>query len=162
MSKIRLKEVAKVADKRITPSKQFRHPEMEIRSNNVKFRVLSSPGKWRSNMGMRIGGASPTTETSQSTSVANWQQRQQSFQDMMSALQSGDLSAAQQSFKNLGGNSNVQGNSPLAQLGQALKNGDLAGAHEAAQTLQSNRAVATPSEPSSSTSGSGSVINVTG
>lgn len=114
-------------------------------------------------MGMRIGGASSTTETSQSTPVANWQQRQQSFQDMMSALQSGDLSAAQQSFKNLGGNSNVQGNSPLAQLGQALKNGDLAGAQDAAQTLQNNRSVATPSETLSSTSGSpGSLINVTG
>jgi hypothetical protein len=121
-------------------------------------------------MGMRVGGSSPT-ETTQSTSVANWQQRQQTFQDMMSALQSGNLSGAQQAFGALGGNSNIQGNSPLAQLGQALKEGDLSGAQQAAQTLQSNRTsrqqdgppsdASTLSQPSSSTPGSGSLIDLT-
>jgi outer membrane protein assembly factor BamD (BamD/ComL family) len=116
-------------------------------------------------MGMRVGGSS-TAATSQSSSVASWQQRQQSFQDMMSSLQSGDLSAAQQSFKTLAGNNNIQGNSPLAQLGQALQNGDLEGAQQAAQALQSSHSapstVITPAQPSSSTSGPGSLINVTG
>jgi hypothetical protein len=112
-------------------------------------------------MGMRVSSSSPAVAT-QSTSVGNWQQRQQSFQDTLSALNSGDLSAAQQSFSSLGGNTNIRGNSPLAQLGQALKNGDLAGAQQAAQTLQSARAVATPPQPSPSTSGSGSLIDVTG
>jgi hypothetical protein len=110
---------------------------------------------------MRVSGSSPAG-ASQNTSVGNWQQRQQSFQDTLSALQSGDLSAAQQSFKSLGGNSNIRGNSHLAQLGQALKNGDLAGAQQAAQLLQSSRAVATPPQPSSSTSGSSSLIDVAG
>jgi hypothetical protein len=43
---------------------------------------------------------------------------QQSFQDMMSALQSGDLGAALQSFKSLAGNSNIQGDSPLPKSGK--------------------------------------------
>jgi hypothetical protein len=114
-------------------------------------------------MGMRIGSAA-SSATSQATSVTNWQQRQQSFSEMMSSLQSGDLAAAQQSFNNLGGNGNIQGNSPLAKLGQALQNGDLAGAQQAAQTLQRSRvtdAAAPPSQPSSGTSGSGSLVNVT-
>lgn len=112
-------------------------------------------------MGMRIGSAA-SSATSQTTSVANWQQRQQNFGEMMSAVQSGDLAAAQQSFRSLGGNSNIQGNSPLAKLGQALQNGDLAGAQQAAQTLQRSRATtdAAPSSPPSGTSGSGSLIDV--
>ena len=114
-------------------------------------------------MGMRIGSAA-SSATSQATSVTNWQQRQQNFGEMMSSLQSGDLAAAQQSFKNLGGNSNIQGNSPLAKLGQALQNGDLAGAQQAAQTLQRSRVTndaAPPSQPSSATSGSRSLIDIT-
>jgi len=112
-------------------------------------------------MGMRVGGSSPAG-ASQSTPVANWQQRQQSFQDMMSAVQSGDLGAAQQAFKSLGGGRNIQGNSPLAQLGQALNNGDLAGAQQAVLALQSSRAAAAPRQPPSSASGSGSLIDITG
>lgn len=119
-------------------------------------------------MGMRISGPSPAG-ASQSTSVANWQQRQQSFQDMISALQSGNLSGAQQAFGALGGNSNIQGNGPLAQLGQALKSGDLTGAQQAAQALQSNRASrlqesapSDASQPSPNAPGSSSLIDVTG
>ena len=114
-------------------------------------------------MGMRIGSAA-SSATSQPTSVANLQQRQQSFKEMMSAVQSGDLAAAQQSFKSLGGSSNIQGNSPLAKLGQALQNGDLAGAQQAAQTLQKSRVANTaapPSQPSSGTARPGSLLDVT-
>src|SRR5271169_4088644 len=87
-------------------------------------------------MGMRISGSSGA---GQSASVTNWQQRQQSFQALTSALQAGDLGAAQQAFATLGGNSASQGNGPLAQLGQALKNGNLEGAQQAMKTLQSSR-----------------------
>jgi hypothetical protein len=119
-------------------------------------------------MGMRVSGSSGA---SQSAAVANWQQRQQSFQALTSALQSNDLAGAQQAFATLGGNSTSQGNGPLAQLGQALKNGDLAGAQQAAKALQSSRAKhhhhggqdasTAAAQPSSSTSGAGTLINVT-
>jgi hypothetical protein len=135
---------------------------------NISGWVPVSPRKRKSLMASRVGGSSPT-ET-QGTSVASWQQRQQSFQEMISALQSGNLSGAQTAFGALGGQSNVQGTSPLAQLGQALKNGDLAGAQQAAQTLLSKRGnllqdgVSTdgsaPSQPSG-TSGSASLIDLT-
>jgi hypothetical protein len=89
-------------------------------------------------MGMRIG-ASGSAAAGQGSSVSAWQQSQQSFKNLTSTLQSGNLSGAQQAFSNLAGTANVQGNSPLGQLGQALQNGDLAGAQKAAQAIQDRR-----------------------
>jgi hypothetical protein len=170
--KVRLKEVADPVDR---GSGQRASYSGILQCQDEIEATMLVQGAWFTRkeemiMGMRVGGSSGPTATNGSTSVANWQQRQQSFQEMMSALQSGNLSGAQQAFGALGGNSNIQGNSPLAQLGQALKNGDLTGAQQAAQTLLSNRASAqnerapnavTPSEPSAGTSGSGSLINLT-
>ena len=91
-------------------------------------------------MGMSIQGVS-ATGASQGVGAAAWQQRQQSFKNLTTALQSGDLASAQQAFSTLtGGAGTVNASSPLAQVGQALKNGDLAGAQNAMQQLQANRA----------------------
>ena len=121
-------------------------------------------------MGMRIGGSG----AGQVGSMATWQQRQQMFQQLTSALQAGNLSSAQQAFSSLTGGKPVQGNGPLAQVGQALQNGDLSGAQKALQALQSNhgkhhhhhggQSIAPPAaQPSSSsnTPGTGTLINVT-
>jgi hypothetical protein len=86
-------------------------------------------------MGMRIGGGQQAW-SSQSSSVSNWQQRQQNFKALGSALQSGDLAGAQQAFATIAANNPAVAsnpNSPLAQIGQALQSGNLAGAQQAAQ-----------------------------
>lgn len=88
-------------------------------------------------MGWKVnsGGAA-----SQATSAA-WQQRQQNFQALSKALQSGDLSGAQTAFASLtqaaasGANSNPS--SPLAQLGKALQSGDLGAAQTAFSQMRS-------------------------
>ena len=121
-------------------------------------------------MDTRIGG--PDLSGAPVNSTADWQQRQQAFQQLTSSLQSGDLNAAQQAFANLGSKAGTQGNGPLAQLGQALNNGDLAGAQQAMQALQSRAtrhhhhhggshagASATPSP--TNTPGTGAIINLT-
>jgi len=87
-------------------------------------------------MGMRIGGGQQAW-SSQSSSVSNWQQRQQNFKALGSALQSGDLTGAQQAFATITANNPAAANnpsSPLAQIGQALQSGNLAGAQQAAQS----------------------------
>jgi hypothetical protein len=123
-------------------------------------------------MGMRIGNNSGASAT-QSAAIGQWQQRQQSFKDLSSALKSGDLGAAQTAFAALGGKGSTQGSAPLAQIGQALQNGDLAGAQQAFQALQTARAghshhhgggssqapAPAPSAPISI--GVGSLVNVT-
>jgi len=117
-------------------------------------------------MGMRIGSRFSPTAT-QSSSIANWQQRQQTFKTLLSDIQSGDLNGAKQAFSALNGNNSTQGNSPLAKIGQALQNGDLAGAQQAVQALlASRRGGSSPSSSSSSigdsssgTPGVGSLIN---
>jgi hypothetical protein len=98
-------------------------------------------------MGMQVNSVS-STAANQNSAIANWQQRQQDFKTLMSALQSGDLSAAQSAYLQLTGGTGSTGStassttnntSPLAQIGQALQNGDLASAQKAAQALQSGR-----------------------
>ncbi len=127
-------------------------------------------------MGMRIGN-SAATGTAQGVGASNWQQRQQSVKDLMSALQAGDLGSAQKAFGSLPGASNIAssgGNSPLAQVGKALQSGDLAAAQQAAQAWQSARSghhhhTPAPSAPvaagatgsSSPTTGTGTVLNLT-
>lgn len=86
-------------------------------------------------MGMRVGSLGAMS-ASQSSSISNWQQRQQSIKDLTSSLSAGDLSAAQKAYSSISGNSSVNTNSPLAQVGQALQNGDLQGAQKAMQEIQ--------------------------
>ena len=90
-------------------------------------------------MGMRIGGAGNAWASQQSTAINNWQQRQQNFKSLKSALQTGDLTAAQQAFAAISaGNPNAtsNANSPLAQIGQALQAGNMSGAQSVAQNWQ--------------------------
>ncbi len=74
--------------------------------------------------------------------VNTYQQRRQSFEALAQALQSNDLSAAQQAYASLvqhtpGGT--IPPNSPLAQIGQALQSNDLSAAQNAFATLQAGR-----------------------
>jgi soluble cytochrome b562 len=85
----------------------------------------------RNTMGMRIQ-ATGTVGSSQSVGAAAWQQRQQSFKDLTTALQSGDLGGAKKAFSTLTGGTGT--------VGQALQNGDLAGAQTAMQQVQASRA----------------------
>ena len=122
---------------------------------------------------------SNTSATAQSTGLAQWQQNQQNFKSLFSALKGGDLAAAQQAYAALTAGSSTSTtsanpNSPLAQIGQALKNGDLAGAQKAAQQLQAGRgghhhhadstqaaaAVASPTPTSTSNSVNGALVNL--
>jgi hypothetical protein len=96
----------------------------------------SSPSR-SFNMGMRVGGSSATSGA-QSSSVAGAQQRQQSFKSLVTALQSGNLTAATTAYaslQNSGGVTQASSSSPIAQIGQALQSGDLAGAQKALQSL---------------------------
>jgi len=112
-------------------------------------------------MGMRVGG-STSAAAPQSSGVGNWQQRQQSFNTLSTALRSGNLGAAQAAFASLssGSGAKVSANpsSPLGQIGQALQNGNLAGAQQAFSNLVGSRgsaaATATTNAPSSSNLGS--------
>jgi len=87
-------------------------------------------------MGMRVGGSNAMSGT-QSPSVAGAQQRQQSFKALVTALQSGNLTAARAAYASLhkSGSTQASANSPVAQIGQALQGGDLAGAQRAMQSL---------------------------
>ncbi|WP_052941319.1 hypothetical protein [Chromobacterium subtsugae] len=91
-----------------------------------------------------IGGGASNWPV-QNSGSATWQQNQQNFQQLASALQSGNLGQAQSAYSSLtanlpnGGNgSGSQSNSPFAQLGQALQSGNLQSAQQASQTLQSH------------------------
>lgn len=118
-------------------------------------------------MGMRIG-QSAFASTTQGVGASSWQQRQQGIKNLMSALQAGDMGSAQQAFGSLPGASNIassDNNSPLAQIGKALKDGDLAAAQRAAQAWQNARsghhhhhaAAQAPTAPA----GTGTVVNLT-
>ena len=127
----------------------------------------------RLNMGMRIGSAG-SVAGSQDVGAGQWKQRQQGVKDLMSALSSGDIGAAQKAYSGLAGaNGAATATSPMGQSGQALQAGDLAGAQKAAQSWQAARsghhhghhpaAAATPvaSDTTSPAAGVGSLINVT-
>lgn len=124
-------------------------------------------------MGMRINGSA---STDQSSTISNWQQRQQNVKSMMSAIQSGDLSAAQKAYAALNPSGQDSGNSPFAAIGKALQSGDISAAQQAAQDFQAKRAghhhhhggassasatasTATGSQPLAD-SGPGSLLNV--
>ena len=88
-------------------------------------------------MGMRISSSSPaaaSTSAAQTGGAAQWQQRQQDFKALSSALQSGDMGAAQSAYASLtSGAKNLAShpNSPMAKLGQALASGNLSAAQSA-------------------------------
>ncbi|WP_162232258.1 hypothetical protein [Methylogaea oryzae] len=86
-------------------------------------------------MGMRI----PSSNMVQTNGSGAWQQRRESFNQLASALQSGDLKSAQQAFSTLTPNSTAatDPNSPLAKLGKALQSGDINAAQQAFSTLRS-------------------------
>jgi hypothetical protein len=93
-------------------------------------------------MGMRIGGSGNAWASQQSSSINQWQQKHQNFKSLKTAIQNNDLAGAQQAFaaisaSNPGAVSNV--NSPLAQLGQALKAGNLPAAQQVAQSWRSTQ-----------------------
>lgn len=92
-------------------------------------------------MGMRVGG-SGAAWANQSNAVGNWQQRQQNMKALGTALQGGDLAAAQQAFATISANNPAaaaNSNSPLAKIGQALQAGDLATAQQTAQAWRGGR-----------------------
>jgi DNA-binding FadR family transcriptional regulator len=85
------------------------------------------------------------------TSQAIWQQQMQQrktdWQSLASALQSGDLTGAQQAFSSLqamqtGGNQGASSTSPISSdftaLGKAIQSGDLNAAQTAFQKLQTD------------------------
>ena len=122
-------------------------------------------------MGMRINSSAPAGAT-QGAAMASWQQKQQSFKDLFSSLQSGDMGSAQTALKSLtGGSGTVNSSSPLASIAQALQSGDLAGAQKAAQDFQAKRAghhhhgsqtqASAAPAPVPTASGAGSLLNVT-
>ena len=112
-------------------------------------------------MGMRIQGSNAAA-ASQQTSAANWQQRKQGFNDLVSALQAGDQGGAQKAYDALTAGQ-VPSKGPLASIGQSLQGGDLAGALQAAQASQTGRADHHRHSHGARTSGSpgtGSVLDV--
>jgi hypothetical protein len=90
-------------------------------------------------MGMRVGGSSVNWSSQQtSSSVNDWQKRQQGMKDLFSSLQSGDLASAQKAFASVQTNTSSS-NSPLTKVGDALQAGDLAGAQQAAKAMHAAR-----------------------
>ena len=67
---------------------------------------------------------------SNASSISTFQQDRQAFNQLTSALQSGDLAAAQDAYNTLASSPMAQGNSPFAQaiqqIGQDLQSGDAA------------------------------------
>ena len=90
-------------------------------------------------MGMRVGGGGGGWANYQTTSSVNsHQQRQQGVKNLFTALQSGDVNAAQTAFTALQ-NQGLPANSPINAIGQALQTGDLASAQKAAQGIMASR-----------------------
>jgi hypothetical protein len=86
---------------------------------------------------MRINS---TNAASAGQGIANQQQRQQGFKNLMSAVQSGDMATAQQAYADLTkGKSAVDPSSPLGQLGAALQSGDVDATQKVAQSIQASR-----------------------
>jgi len=84
----------------------------------------------------RMSGAS----SAQAAATASWQQRQQSFKDLFTALQSDNLAGARSALQGLTGGTTVNSHSPLAGIASALQSGDLAAAQKAAVQFQTQRA----------------------
>lgn len=100
-------------------------------------------------MGMRIGGASGAWASHNTSAVQNVQQRQQGMKDLFSALKTGDLDAAQQAFAAVAKVTQIDPNSSLGQLGQALGKGDVGGAQKIATSMHQHQARSAPAQSSS-------------
>ena len=72
--------------------------------------------------------------------ISNFQAYRQAFSQLANALQSGDLTAAQNAYNTLSSSPMAQGNGPFAQaiqqIGQDLQSGDLADAQKTLTALQ--------------------------
>jgi len=93
-------------------------------------------------MNMSISGTA-SSNSLQTIPGNSWQQRRQNIEALSDALQSGDLSAAQQAFSSLSSSLPAgianDPNSPLAKLGQALKSGDLSDAQSAFAAMHAHK-----------------------
>ena len=87
-------------------------------------------------MGMGIQAASSTV-TTQSAAATQWQQQQQNFKNLTTALQSGNLAAAQQAFSTMtGGTGTVNGitlTGTVTSTGNLTLGGTLSGVNLATQ-----------------------------
>jgi hypothetical protein len=85
---------------------------------------------------MTISAISPFS----ASPISSFQTFRQTFGQLASALQSGDLTAAQNAYNTLSTSPIAQGNEPFAvalqQIGQDLQSGDLADAQKALASLQ--------------------------
>jgi hypothetical protein len=92
-------------------------------------------------MGMRIGNGNSNAWGNYQTasSVGSEQQKQQTRKTLFSAIESGDLTAAQTAYTALQ-NQGIGANSPLNAIGQSLQSGDITGAQKAVQSMQAARA----------------------
>jgi len=123
-------------------------------------------------MGMRIHPPGTTAATASTGSATRSQQRQQDFQAIQTALSSGDLGGAQKAFDALGKKlGEIPVDSPVGQLGQALKSGDVDLAKQVALALTTGRGgglaggptssgLAAGDNPGNPPAGLGSVINL--
>ena len=79
--------------------------------------------------------------SSNASSISSFQQDRQAFNQLTNALQSGDLTAAQNAYNTLASSPMAQGNSPFAQaiqqIGQDLQSGDPASLADAQKVLAS-------------------------
>jgi hypothetical protein len=79
--------------------------------------------------------------SSNASTVSVFQQDRQAFKQLTNALQSGDLTAAQNAYNTLASSPMAQGNSPFAQaiqqIGQDLQAGDAASLADAQKVLAS-------------------------
>ena len=92
---------------------------------------------------MTVSAIFPSSELNQANNLQNTnQQRRTEFQQLTQALQSGNLTNAQQAFGALtksapsSGIQSIQLTQDLNTLGSALKSGDLAGARDAYTSVQ--------------------------
>lgn len=109
-------------------------------------------------MGMSIPSFSSTNAASVS-STSSWQQRNQDFQSLSKALQSGNLDQAKTAYaqlvKDLPANATQDPNSPLAKIGQELQTGDVAAAQKTMSDMKSHRGGHHRPHPSSTTASAG-------
>ena len=116
-------------------------------------------------MGMGVSSA-----TSAVSGAGMWQQQRSSFNQLSSALTSGNLDAAKQAFASLSANkpAATDPNSPLGKLGAALRSGDVNAAQQAFSALRSGHhhhgsgtPPATASSPLATSGTVGTNINTT-
>ena len=79
--------------------------------------------------------------SSSASSISSFQQDRQAFNQLVSALQSGDVASAQDAYNTLAASPMAQGNSPFAQaiqqIGKDLQAGDAASLADAQKVLSS-------------------------